>query len=116
MVLIQVTSNLKLHEAALNRLEELATSLKGEIRTRVEERLLTRLSGQEQAPPVNNVGTSDMIVVQHPMAATYTRPQTGKEFRTYCRVQIDGQSYQTLFHHYIQIYFQFFNIVKLSIY
>ena len=102
MALIQVTSNLKLHEAALDRLKELAASLKGEIRTRVEERLLTRLLGQEQAPSVDNVGTSDMIMVQHLTAATYTEPQTEKEFKIYYRVQVDEQFYQTSFHHYIQ--------------
>ena len=102
MALIQVTLNLRLCEVALDRLKELTTSLKGEMRMRVEERLLTRLSGQEQAPSVDNVGTSDTIVVQHPTAATYTGPQNGEEFRTYCRAQVDGRSYQASFHHYIQ--------------
>ena len=47
MMLIQMTLNLKLYEAALDRLKELVMLLKDEIRTRVEERLLTRLSEQE---------------------------------------------------------------------
>ena len=44
MALIQITLNSELHEVVLDRLEELTTSLKGEMRMRVEERLLTRLS------------------------------------------------------------------------
>ena len=86
MVLIQVTSNLKLYEAVLDRLKELVMSLKGEIRTRVEERLLTRLLEQKQASSINNIDTSDIIVVQHLMAVIYTEYQNEEEFRIYCRV------------------------------